>query len=256
MPNWVKNRLTITGKNAKKVIKSLLSTDELEPNRKMFDFNKIIPMPKSLEIQSGSLTDTCIELYMTYINPMVDYYGDNKMETTRFLRIKNALNRENVFFPYDVQYSKEKLLTVLNNLSKYFIKPDYETIALSLGKVAVDNVDTYGYKDWYHWSIANWGTKWNACDTYIKGNVIEFNTAWSPVPIVIERLSKMYPNLQIDYLYAEEQMGVSTGHFIFKNGQACGQAYDDYDVTAYETSCELWGEDKKERFDNKAELEL
>lgn len=24
-----------------------------------------------------------------------------------------------------------------------------------------------GYKDWYDWSVANWGTKWNACETRI-----------------------------------------------------------------------------------------
>lgn len=259
MPNWVKNRLTITGKNAKKIIKTLLTKDELEPNRKTFDFNKITPMPKSLDIEAGSLTNTCIELYMTYLNPMVDYYGKDKMDINKFLKIKNRLNSQRPLFPYDFQYAPTKIQQVIKNLAKYYKHNHAEKAALELGKIAIDNVSAYGYKDWYDWSIANWGTKWNACDTYIKGNVIEFDTAWSPVPKVIERLSKMYPDLEIDYLYAEEQMGVSTGHFIFKNGQTCGQAYEDYDVKAYETSCELWGETKRDKFDRqqrKDDIEL
>lgn len=247
MPNWVKNRITVTGKNAKKIIKSLLSDDELEPNHKMFDFNKIIPMPKSLEIESGSVTNTCIELYMTSVNPMVDYYGQDKMEISKFLKIKNALNSHRSVFPYDFQYTKEKLQIVLKNIANFYRQSDAETTALNIGKVAVENVDKYGYKDWYDWSIANWGTKWNACDTIIKGNVVEFNTAWAPVPLIVKRLSEIHPSLTIDYLYAEEQMGVSTGHFVFENGQVHGQEYEDYDIQAYETSCELWGEGKKEK---------
>jgi len=212
MPNWVKNRVAFTGKNANKVMKSLLSKDELDPRRKMFDFNKIIPMPKSLNIESGSVTDTCIELYMTSVNPMVNYFGKDKMEINRFLKIKNTLNAQRTFLPYDFQMDESKLLIVIRNLAKFFNQDNYVELALAKGKVAVDNVEAYGYKDWYDWSVANWGTKWNACDTVIKGNTIEFETAWAPVPKLLKRLSEIYCGIKIDYTFAEEQIGVCAGH--------------------------------------------
>ena len=48
---------------------------------------------------------------------------------------------------------------------------------------ALDNIKKYGHKDWYDWSNANWGTKWNAYDVrYITGGdetiVVEITTAW------------------------------------------------------------------------------
>lgn len=48
------------------------------------------------------------------------------------------------------------------------------------------NVEKYGYKNWYDWCVANWGTKWDidtdAGVASITGNEFhaEFMTAWSP----------------------------------------------------------------------------
>jgi hypothetical protein len=40
----------------------------------------------------------------------------------------------------------------------------------------------HGFDNWYDWSIMNWGTKWNACDTNVElnKNVLSytFDTAW------------------------------------------------------------------------------
>ena len=40
----------------------------------------------------------------------------------------------------------------------------------------------HGFDNWYDWSIMNWGTKWNACDTNVElnKNVLNytFDTAW------------------------------------------------------------------------------
>lgn len=42
-----------------------------------------------------------------------------------------------------------------------------------------------GTPDWYNWNINNWGTKWNACDSFSVEEDDEeikvcFDTAWSP----------------------------------------------------------------------------
>ena len=52
MPNYVKNIVTITA--TKEQLDNLLN--ELKSEDSCFDFNKIIPMPKSLDIESGSRT--------------------------------------------------------------------------------------------------------------------------------------------------------------------------------------------------------
>jgi len=73
-------------------------------------------------------------------------------------------------------------------------------------------------QDWYHWNCRNWGTKWDVAvvngDEYPnttktitdEGDVMyHFQTAWSPVGEVLLKLSEMYPNLNFDYEYEEEQ---------------------------------------------------
>jgi hypothetical protein len=48
------------------------------------------------------------------------------------------------------------------------------------------NLEKYGYKNWYDWCVANWGTKWDinadSFDSYVKGDTFYavFDTAWSP----------------------------------------------------------------------------
>jgi hypothetical protein len=73
-------------------------------------------------------------------------------------------------------------------------------------------------QDWYHWNVRNWGTKWDIAvpngekysDTQMTitddGDVMyHFQTAWSPVGEVLIKLSEMYPTLEFDYEYEEEQ---------------------------------------------------
>ena len=59
-----------------------------------------------------------------------------------------------------------------------------------------------GHHDWYNWSIANWGTKWNASrvdidDTPIEYGLIEitFETAWDAPVLVFEKMFEMFPAL-------------------------------------------------------------
>ena len=54
-------------------------------------------------------------------------------------------------------------------------------------------VEKYGFKSWYDWNIANWGTKWDLCEPDIQiidDNTIQINcqTAWSPPVAAFETL--------------------------------------------------------------------
>lgn len=60
---------------------------------------------------------------------------------------------------------------------------------------------------WFEWNTAHWGTKWKTFDVYVNRQdyTIEFQTAWTGVPLVIEQLAKIFPNTTIEYDYEEEE---------------------------------------------------
>ena len=79
------------------------------------------------------------------------------------------------------------------------------------------NLKKYGYKDWYSWRIANWGTKWNSWDLVSKENVFYFFTAWDSPCQIIEKLSGLL-HCQIAVVYADE-CDNNSGSYIYTNGR-------------------------------------
>ena len=73
MPNHVSN--TITFECDEKRLKEILDAIKFESDAEVehtgigtLDFNKIIPMPKSLEIEAGSTTDRGLKAYQDFIS--------------------------------------------------------------------------------------------------------------------------------------------------------------------------------------------
>lgn len=175
MPNYIKNRLTISG-NAKEVFSFINGDDSI------FDFNKIIPMPKELDIEESSMGDDGLKYI--YLNATRPY---NKRETEE---IEKKLKSRNQFED-----------------------------AIELGKKYMANIAKHGHKTWYGWSSENWGTKWNALEPYvISENCIEFDTAWAGIVSLIEKLSVLFPESLFEYKYADEDTGCNCGHGTIKNG--------------------------------------
>ena len=66
-------------------------------------------------------------------------------------------------------------------------------------------------KDWYDWSVENWGTKWDACESHIHHNDINyfsvsFDTAWSPPINWIDNIMQDFPDLCFTLEYEEPGM--------------------------------------------------
>jgi hypothetical protein len=57
------------------------------------------------------------------------------------------------------------------------------------------NLKKYGYKDWYDFCVANWGTKWDVSEMNVAMDgtkiVASFDTAWAPPGKVYERLHEL-----------------------------------------------------------------
>jgi len=83
------------------------------------------------------------------------------------------------------------------------------------------NIDKYGYKDWYDWRIANWGTKWNVdIDIEYFGEnqyVVYFDSAWSPPIAAFEQISEKFPDLRFTLWYEESGVGFM-GRTVFEGG--------------------------------------
>jgi len=111
---------------------------------------------------------------------------------------------------------------------------DFETIkpmpsTIFKGNLGQEEREKYGSDNWYDWSINNWGTKWNACDTHIDGitqfsdNSAElrfsFNTAWSCPEQIYAEIAKIYPNLTFDVEFADEDIGNNCGTIMINDGE-------------------------------------
>ena len=94
-------------------------------------------------------------------------------------------------------------------------------------------LEAYGYKDWYEWNNANWGTKWDIDEKELTmhhmDNIIwvSFDSAWSPPRFVIERLAELYPKTVITHYFEESGMDFAGTDF-YEYGVLVNQEIGDY----------------------------
>lgn len=107
-----------------------------------------------------------------------------------------------------------------------------------LKNVYQSNIDKYGYKDWYDWQYAKWGTKWGDLDTYVIGRNdgyagFSFNSAWAPPVTAFEYISSQFPELKFYLTYMETGMGF-VGCCGFFNGTMYEETSEDISVEGSE----------------------
>lgn len=177
MPNHVTNILTT---NDEKLLEFISNPDDKDGNIHI-DFNKIIPMPTTLDIESSSEGKTGIELvkFKDFGTPMSEWAQEviNKSGSERLTRMEQ------------------------------------------LGRQYLENIKNYGHQDWYSWSIQNWGTKWNAYNQSRDGNSIRFDTAWSTPEPIFRKLAELFPNSEFEVKFADEDIGNNCGIVTYKNGK-------------------------------------
>jgi hypothetical protein len=170
MPNHVTNKVEITSTNAQEAL-SFMHSDA-----RSFDFNNVIPMPESLNIESGTVTDAALAYYLT----------DGLTKAITADQIEEYYKEE--YFSSKAEQVERAVETAQRCLDK-----DLQTHEqlLELGKKVVLNIHTYNCQTWYEWSPQNWGTKWNAYDITVSENQVKFDTAWnSPVPVLDAWIAK------------------------------------------------------------------
>lgn len=223
MPNHVENIITLKG-DEKKIRKMLETIKNDDYGLGTVDFNKIISMPESMDIEAGSRTDRGLKAYSDFIDVYV--FGR----------------------------SAEEALKAIQNIppesEKAFLKQrtDIKADEWELGKTAWNNIQNYGVPTWYEWCINNWGTKWGAYgydeDTdYSQNENLWFQTAWSAPHPVIEKLAEMYPDITFEHEWADEDIGANCGRKIYSEGECIESYYPESEKGAIEFACRVWDYD-------------
>ena len=203
MPNYVKNILSFDGDPVQ--VDRLFSS--IKGENGLMDFNKLIPMPSELEIESGSRTAAGFKKYMAFLAVT----GLHTEMEPAYLAAHPEIDREE----------------------------------WDLGKQAYQNIQKYGCPTWYEWRIQNWGTKWNASGAEVLDGRLSFLTAWNAPKQILEKLSQMFPSITIHHVWADEDIGHNCGDRAYKNGTVT-QEYIPTGQEAVELGCDLWNIDPEE----------
>ena len=207
MPNYIRVRLSFSGdKSQIKKLDELVKTETINDKNNIvgcvFDFNKIIPMPEELNITSGTQGD----FGMRYL----------------LLKAKHPItwNQDEIEFMRSAEKQKEK-------------NPESFEASIELGKKYMENIVKFGHKDWYSWRIHNWGTKWNALESNIVYDIngelseVDFETAWNFPDPIIQKLSELFPDVRVEFVYADEDTSYNTGTGVYEGGVLVDCEYPD-----------------------------
>lgn len=216
MPNHVTNILTFSG-DPESIRKMLDAIKNDEDGYGSIDFNKIIPMPPELNIESGSRTTDGLKAYSAF----AEIY---------------ALGQDP---------DKVDLLNIPEDREKPFLekRKDIDKKTWEIGKAAFRNLHMFGAATWYSWCTKHWGTKWNAYDCSHNGETLSFLTAWSaPRPVLLE-LSRLYPEIEITHAWADEDIGNNCGRYQYLAGEITEEFLPDFGRESYEFAASVMNTD-------------
>lgn len=319
MPNWVKNKIIIDEDAPEEEFQELLHAvetqrpsgqgqlpvpvDENNPYR-CFDFESLIPMPKSLDVEAGTMSDEAqamAHIYDRWVPALVDYIakcrsyreifrGASTEDVKRDYRAISllihpdvsedkerataAMAKLNTYYQealkavpfcgtpafFDAAYSVQRQSYMVNRLRddmsragispqsydamKKFTETEEGAKLLAFGRQIQENIKLYNAPTWYEWAIANWGTKWNACEPEVdvQARVITFDTAWAAPEGVVNALAARFPYINWKWFYADEDRGNNAGSFTHKDGALSALETEYASSEACEIYVELWGE--------------
>lgn len=233
IPNYIINQVRFSGDESRIAeLMDFIKPDKNESSEHsaVIDFNKIIPMPESLNVDAGSMEVPCLSAILTAINPITDDFGEKKLQPDEFREIVSKVN---------AFYSHSKPNVMAANVNRQ---------ALEKGRIYLDNIMNYGAPTWYEWRVKAWGCKWEASNQEaVSSDTIEFTTPWSaPVPL-LQALSEKFPDITISSRWADEDVGVNTGEAEFKVGEILELTrFEVHSKEAFELTAELWGLDLAE----------
>ena len=203
MPNHVTNKLIISGPAAvlSKLEEQVKGHDSCGDDC-IFSFNRIKPMPEILkDLSAGTMLNYAIWLASEHIYQTKVEQDPMAVAVRAMFKSDpmDMLSRFCSFFECTCATRAEAGEWAKQN------KPEL----LDMGMRSVAGYMEHGAVGWYDWSIANWGTKWDAYDISLEREpngrlVYVFDTAWSPPTPIVEQLMETFPGIGIEHRYFDE----------------------------------------------------
>lgn len=231
MPNHVTHRVIVRGSPRdlaifKDTFLALRSVTDVAGDvhmKRTFDFNILAPMPDMIRNAESSsvIEDGFIVLGVGAIPTVFGAQVSYREMVERYLSFA---------------WVKAAGVTDLGGLKSLLLQraPDCAAKAEKALKV----YEAHGHISWYSWSIANWGTKWNAYDVEILEHtqeqlVFRFDTAWSPPMPIFDALAghDAVKNLAIEITAFDEMWNfafvgtISGGHYLGQLVEATDELY-------------------------------
>ena len=183
--------------------------------------------------------------------PFVKHFPEHKFENGEIVWVADEQHYDNPVFAF-------WNIVKPTDLEAYYGEEVYKKTNLAPEEFMQEFVRSMSEdNDWYHWNCRNWGTKWDVAvsngdkyaDTRITLNddgsvMYHFNTAWSPVGEALIKLSEMFPTLEFDYEYEEEQGWGGKCTFVGGEDVACQEwdipsSHADHKALDRECQCEF-----------------
>lgn len=256
MPNHVTNVVVISSDNEPTLnsICSKIATETDDGYLIGFDFDKIIPMPKELDLESGSPTDKAVSHALSYL-----YLHNSDM--SEYINTKQKVFDSEYYSFAGHSIAELRIIPI----------PDHEIDMdqVELGLKYIYNLQEHGAFTWYDWAQDKWGTKWNSygykqfedqpipkcaqevSDKKKYSRVIRFQTAWDPPFKVYTKFRDMLLDMVLntnvtvgfDVFYADEDFGSKVGYIHFETDMIANYSetkkYDDMSNKAIELAADV-----------------
>lgn len=267
MPNYCYNTLTVSGDR----VAVEEATKYIINDKGEVDFEIVVPMPEQMYINDVPYDDT----FKPLVEVPDEFYKKVKLVELRrllksleFLAAKQkppewlsftrvGISKRMIDGIYDLEKDTtwlqmdKNLVQNINdgvefvNKYKAIIDRSHRSVLRNLFDIyyyiysGPYCLEEYDYADWYSWSIANWGTKWNAIHvtTQTDEAVFVFDTAWGPADEWFERLDDLlkekgiYVTIQLQYA----EPGCMFGGEILKtaDGEYASVVYTDEQILEF-----------------------
>lgn len=203
MPNITQNKLTFNNEEDFETIRKYM--DRITPEEGVYavtgfhDDKIFLANLAEKKRHIVYIKDVVIDHDINEYTPLINYMNEiNVGDIIQRDRVLNATKEHYVKLREDNVFESRFNFNVIEPVEAY----DWEIDKSRDGYMIEPDKDIF----WYNVNTANWGTKWNAFEVVWDEDehAVYFQTAWSDVEPIIEKLANKFPDIEMGYEFLYE----------------------------------------------------